>query len=40
MIHRFIQYSGRLAIPTVVLGELYAWAYQTGNLLDMPLAAT
>jgi tRNA(fMet)-specific endonuclease VapC len=25
--HRFIQYSGRLALPTVVLGELYAWAY-------------
>jgi tRNA(fMet)-specific endonuclease VapC len=25
--HRFIQYSGRLALPTVVLGELYAWAF-------------
>ena len=25
--HRFIQYSGRLAIPTIVLGELYAGAY-------------
>ena len=25
--HRFIQHSGRLAVPTVVLGELYAWAY-------------
>jgi tRNA(fMet)-specific endonuclease VapC len=25
--HRFIQHSGRMAIPTVVLGELYAWAY-------------
>ena len=25
--HRFIQYSGRLAIPTRVLGELYAGAY-------------
>jgi tRNA(fMet)-specific endonuclease VapC len=25
--HRFIQYSGRLAVPTIVLGELYAGAY-------------
>ena len=24
--HRFIQYGGRLHIPTIVLGELYAWA--------------
>jgi len=29
--HRFIQYSGRLAIPTIVLGELYAGAYMLGN---------
>jgi tRNA(fMet)-specific endonuclease VapC len=27
LMHRFIQHSGRLAIPTIVLGELYAWAY-------------
>jgi tRNA(fMet)-specific endonuclease VapC len=26
--HRFIQYSGGLFIPTIVLGELYAWAYK------------
>lgn len=26
--HRFIQHSGRLHISTVVLGELYAWAYR------------
>src|SRR5690606_9645646 len=26
--HRFIQYSGRLFIPTIVVGELYAWAYR------------
>jgi tRNA(fMet)-specific endonuclease VapC len=26
--HRFIQYSGGLAISTVVLGELYAGAYK------------
>ena len=25
--HRFLQYSGRLYISTVVVGELYAWAY-------------
>ena len=29
--HRFIQYSGRLAIPTIVLGELYAGAYMLSN---------
>ncbi len=30
--HRFVQYSGRLWIPAIVLGELYAGAY----LLDTP----
>ena len=25
--HRFMQYSGRLAVSTIVLGELYVWAY-------------
>lgn len=25
--HRFIQYGGRLAVPTIVLAELYAGAY-------------
>jgi tRNA(fMet)-specific endonuclease VapC len=29
--HRFIQYGGRLRIPTIVLGELYAWAYRRTN---------
>ena len=29
--HRFIQYSGQLAIPTIVLGELYAGAYKHPN---------
>jgi len=29
--HRFIQYAGRLHISTVVLGELYAWAYFRHN---------
>ena len=26
--HRFIQYGGGLAIPTLVLAELYTWAYR------------
>jgi tRNA(fMet)-specific endonuclease VapC len=26
--HRFIQYTGGLAIPTIVLAELYAGAYK------------
>ena len=26
--HRFNQHSGRLHIPTIVLGELYTWAYR------------
>jgi tRNA(fMet)-specific endonuclease VapC len=30
--HRFIQYSGRLAMPSIVLGELYAGA----SLLNDP----
>jgi predicted nucleic acid-binding protein len=28
LVHYFVQHSGRLFIPTVVLGELYAWAYR------------
>jgi tRNA(fMet)-specific endonuclease VapC len=27
LIHRFIQHSGRLFLPSIVVGELYAWAY-------------
>jgi tRNA(fMet)-specific endonuclease VapC len=30
LMHRFVQHSGRLNIPTIVLGELYVWAFQ-GN---------
>jgi tRNA(fMet)-specific endonuclease VapC len=26
--HRFMQYSGGLFIPTIVLAELFAWAYR------------
>jgi tRNA(fMet)-specific endonuclease VapC len=26
--HRFIQHSGRLYLPVIVLGELYTWAYR------------
>ena len=29
--HRFVQYSGRLHIPTVASGELYVWAYHRQN---------
>jgi tRNA(fMet)-specific endonuclease VapC len=29
--HRFMQHSGRLFIPTIVLGELFAWAYRRDN---------
>jgi tRNA(fMet)-specific endonuclease VapC len=29
--HRFVQYAGGLAIPTIVLGELYAGAYMHPN---------
>lgn len=37
LIHRFIQHAGRLHVPTIVLGELYAWAFLRSNpsaLLD------
>jgi tRNA(fMet)-specific endonuclease VapC len=29
--HRFTQHAGRLHIPTIVLGELYAWAHRRPN---------
>ncbi len=31
LVHRFIQHSGRLHVSTVVLAELYAWAYWKGD---------
>ena len=31
LMHRFVQHSGGLSIPTIVLGELYAWAYHRQN---------
>ena len=31
LMHRFVQHSGGLYIPTIVLGELYTWAYQRKN---------
>jgi tRNA(fMet)-specific endonuclease VapC len=37
LMHRFVQHSGRLNIPTIVLGELYTWAFQRehpGRLLS------
>jgi tRNA(fMet)-specific endonuclease VapC len=27
LMHRFVQHSGGMYIPTIVLGELYTWAY-------------
>jgi len=27
LMHRFVQHAGRLFLPSIVLGELYAWAY-------------
>jgi tRNA(fMet)-specific endonuclease VapC len=27
LMHRFVQHSGGLFIPSIVLGELYTWAY-------------
>lgn len=35
--HRFIQHGGRLVIPSIVLAELYTWAYRRDDpaaLLD------
>ena len=31
LIHRFAQHSGGLHIPTIVLAELYTWAYHRKN---------
>jgi tRNA(fMet)-specific endonuclease VapC len=31
LMHRFIQYAGRLHVPTIVLGELYAWVHIRPN---------
>ena len=28
LVHRFVQHSGRLFVSSIVLGELYAWAYR------------
>jgi len=28
LMHRFVQHSGGLYLSTIVLGELYTWAYQ------------
>ena len=35
LMHRFVQHSGRLYIPTIVLGELYTWAYHRTNPFRM-----
>lgn len=31
LMHRFVQHAGGLCIPTVVLAELYTWAYNRNN---------
>ncbi|HEX7450460.1 MAG TPA: type II toxin-antitoxin system VapC family toxin [Pirellulales bacterium] len=31
LMHRFVQHSGRLYLPTIVLGELYTWAFCRNN---------
>jgi tRNA(fMet)-specific endonuclease VapC len=31
LMHRFIQHSGGLFLPTIALAELYAWAYRRSN---------
>jgi tRNA(fMet)-specific endonuclease VapC len=31
LMHRFVQHSGRLFTSTIVLGELYVWAFQRVN---------
>ncbi|MEX0866373.1 MAG: type II toxin-antitoxin system VapC family toxin [Pirellulales bacterium] len=31
LMHRFLQHSGGLHLSTVVLAELYVWAYQRSN---------
>jgi tRNA(fMet)-specific endonuclease VapC len=31
LMHRFVLHSGRLSISTVVLGELYVWAFRRTN---------
>jgi tRNA(fMet)-specific endonuclease VapC len=31
LMHRFVQYPGGLYIATIVLGELYTWAYHRHN---------
>lgn len=31
LMHRFVQHSSRLFIPSIVLGELYAWAHHRAS---------
>lgn len=35
LMHRFVQHSGGLYIPSIVLGELYAWAYHRQNPISI-----
>lgn len=31
LMHRFVQYSGRLYVSSVALAELYVWAFRKPN---------
>jgi tRNA(fMet)-specific endonuclease VapC len=36
LIHRFMQHSGGLYLPTIALAELFAWAYRKSNPTKLP----
>jgi len=38
LVHRFVQYSGRLYVSSVALAELYVWAYGKANPASTLLA--
>ena len=31
LMHRFVQHSGRLHVPSIALAEIYVWAYRRQN---------
>jgi predicted nucleic acid-binding protein len=35
LMHRFVQHSGGLFLPTIALAELYAWAFHRQNPLPI-----
>jgi tRNA(fMet)-specific endonuclease VapC len=38
LFHRFVQHAGGLYVPTIVLGELYSWAYRRASPEKLLLA--